>query len=302
MRLMQSRLLSHYLQYSAYTHPGAYAEHLRLQVPDDVREFGKLVRAQTIHSMVLVNGNTGSNSDLRYGDMTKVPWYRQREDDVFPTVSAMIAELFRRDARGFVIDRAEENRLVVTCRFVSLLTASILKSKSIPARVRSGFAPYFDVENLPQNTSVDHWIVEYWSTSENRWVLLDVDGSLEPNLTFDPYDVPRDVFDFPADAWLDVRQGRINGDHFYNAGGHSGLQAIAWELMYDFHCLMNNEVIYWHVARIAHIRNFPHLTNAQLKEIDNLALLMTNIDENFESLQRIWNNKKDFRLLAGGLL
>lgn len=102
-----------------------------------------LVRKQIIHRVTLKNGNTGSNEGLKYGDMTKVPWYRQPEDDILVTVAAMLAELYRRDERGFVIDRAEEDKLVLTCRFIAILMASILKSKNIPARVRSGFTPYF---------------------------------------------------------------------------------------------------------------------------------------------------------------
>lgn len=51
-----------------------------------------------------------ANADLRYGDMTRYPWYRMRcEDDVLLTAVAMTEELFRMDERGFVKDRAVEN-------------------------------------------------------------------------------------------------------------------------------------------------------------------------------------------------
>lgn len=296
------KVINYYLQFSQYTDPGLYRDVVKKSLPDNIKEIGLLVRKQIIHRMTLKNGNTGSNKDLRYGDMTKVPWYRQPEDDVFTTASAMLAELYRRDSRGLILDRAVENKLILTCRFTSILMASLLKVKGIPARVRSGFAPYFKVEGLPGDKSDDHWINQYWNKKESRWTTIDVDGSLEGYLKFDPYDVPDGIFDFSADAWIAVRNGKINEQHFWNAGDNSGLIVIAWELFYDFHCLMNNEVIYLHTPEMTHFGKFDKLSEKQLAEIDNLAMLMQKPDDNFEELQKIWNTKKEFRLLKGGLL
>jgi len=299
---MDRKILNFYLQFSQYTNPGLYQEELQKSLPNNVKDIGLLVRKSLIHRMTLKNGNTGSNKDLRYGDMKKIPWYRQPEDDIFPTAAAMLAELYRRDDKGFVLDRSAENKLVVTCRFTSILMASLLKIKGIPARVRSGFAPYFHAEGLPDDKSDDHWINQYWKNDESRWVTIDVDGSLEDYIAFDLYDIPEGKFDYSATAWLKVRKGETRGEHFYNAGGYSGLVAIAWELFYDFHCLMNNEIIYHHHPEMATLKNFDKNSENQLKEIDQLAELMLKPDDNFDELQHIWNTKKEFRLLTGGLL
>lgn len=295
---IKNKLLSHYLQFSPFTNPGCYKELLK-KLPDDIREIGLLVRRQLIHRVTLRNGNKDSNADLKYGDMTRVPWYRQPEDDIFPTTSAMLSELYRRDKRGFVMDRVEGDRLIVTCRFVSILIASILKSKGIPVRVRSGFAPYFRGFG---DKSVDHWINQYWDGKQNRWVTIDVDGNLEDYLKFDPYNIPDGTFDFSADAWFDVREGKIDGKHFWNAGGFDGLVVIAWELFYDFHCLMNSEIIYLHHPEMVMLNNFPKLDEKELREIDTLAELMQQPDENFDELRKIWDKNRKFRLLKGALL
>ncbi|MHA1332349.1 MAG: transglutaminase domain-containing protein, partial [Candidatus Hodarchaeales archaeon] len=121
---IKDKILNHYLEFSPFTNPGCYREQLKKDLPNDIKKIGLLVRKQLIHRVTLRNGNKGSNVDLKYGDMNKVPWHRQPEDDYFPTASAILAELYRRDKRGFVKDRKEKNRLVVTCRFVSILTAS----------------------------------------------------------------------------------------------------------------------------------------------------------------------------------
>lgn len=132
-------------------------------MPDDIREIGQLVRQNIIHRTTLAAGNTDTNADLRFGDMTKVPWWRQPEDDILPTAAAMLAELYRRDERGFVADRDEGNKLVLTCRFVAILMATILKSKGIPARVRAGNASYFEEHEQYGKVSWDHWITQAWT-------------------------------------------------------------------------------------------------------------------------------------------
>lgn len=299
---MDRKIIDHYLEYSQYTYPGLYEQVLQESLPDDVQALGYLVRRQLLHAAILQNGNTGSNCDLRYGDTSRIPWTRQREDDVFVTSSAMLAELYRRDPRGLVLDRGAENMLVVTCRHTAVLMATLLKIKGIPARVRSGFAPYFDVEGLPGDKSVDHWIDQYWSKKQSRWVTIDVDGSIEGYLEFDPYDMPEGVYDYAADAWLGVRDGSMDGEHFYNAGGRGGLVAISWELFYDFHCLMNDEVIYHHHPAITHLDRFETLSESMLSDIDHLARLMQEPDGHFDELQHLWETKREFRLVKGGLI
>lgn len=286
----------HYLAFSTFTNPGLYKD-LLSALPDDVREIGLLVRQNFVHRTTLAWGNTKTNSDLRFGDMNEMPWWRQPEDDNLATAAAMLAELYRRDDRGLTNDRAVADKLVLTCRYVAILMASTLKSKGIPARVRSGFAPY-----LINNKSIDHWITQYWSEAKGRWVTIDADGSISHNGNFDPYDMPDGAFDWSAKAWPDVRQGKTAPAYYWNTADFDGLMPIAWELFYDFHCLMNNEIVYYHHPKMVCYNEFPKLTKGQLKQLDDLATLMLNPDENFEALLNVWENNKDFRLLSGGLL
>ncbi|MFC1629732.1 transglutaminase domain-containing protein [Patescibacteria group bacterium] len=276
---MNKEILDHYSKFSLYTNPGCYKDFLKA-LPDKIEELGFLIRKQIIHRCTLKKGNPGSNADLKYGDMDKLPWWRLRcEDDVLPNVVSMIAELLRLDSRGFVLDRTVENKIVVTCRFVSALTASILKSKGIPARVRSGFAPYF--EEFPG--SWDHWISQYWNKKEKRWITIDVDGSLDNKAlaNFNPYDVPKEEFDWAGKTWLGIRRGELDPENFINAGGAKGLMPASWAIFYDFHSLMNNEIIYFHGPNYARIEVFDKLPEKELKEIDELAELLLNPDESF---------------------
>jgi len=293
---MQQKILDHYLEYGTFTYPGIYEEYFK-SLPSDIKEIGHLLRWSFIHRTTLDAGNTFTNSDLKFGDMKKVPWYRQAEDDNLTTAVSIIAELFRRDGKGLTKERLVEDKVVLTCRHLTILFASILKAKGIPTRVRSGFAGYWPWAKV----SSDHWINQYWDKKKERWISVDVDGSFH-DTGFDMYDIPEGKFEFSAKAWLDARQNKVEGKHFWNSDGTKGLVVIAWELFYDFHCLMNSEIIYLHHPKLAMYREFGKLTGSKLKEIDQLADLMLDPDENFDKLQKIWETNKEFRLLKGGLL
>ena len=294
---MNKTILNYYLQFSTFTNPGCYKEFLK-SLPDEISELGNLICHQVIHRVTLKNGNTGENADKKYGDMTQFPWYRLRcDDDVLMTTVSMIAELLRLDDRGFKKDRGVKNKIVVTCRYVSVLMSSILKSKGIPARCRSGFAPYC----LP-GISGDHWINQYWKEKENRWVTFDADGFFE-NLGFSQFDIPDDKFDWAAKAWLSVRQGKTDGKQFVYADGKGtrGLKSVIRAIFYDFHALMNNEISY--EFQPSYISNkFDRLTESDFREIDELAGLLLNPDENFDKLIETWNTKKKFRKLNSPLI
>jgi hypothetical protein len=298
---MSENILIHYKNYGLFTYPGCYTEYLKSELTDDIREIGELVRHSFIHRTTLEAGNTGTNTDKKYGDMEKVPWWQQPQDDYLVTVGAILTELFRKDERGFTKYKKETDKLILTCRFVAIVIAAILKSKGISCRVRSGFAPYFTKDNL----SWDHWINQYWNSVEKRWMTIDVDGSWH-GLDFDPYDIPDGKFDYSAKAWLDVRSGKVDEDNFHNAGGFKGLYPIAWELIYDFHCLMNNEIIYLHgPATFASLKDYNEgraMDEPILVEVDKLAELMMKPDDNFQKLKMIWETNKRFRTLKGALL
>lgn len=292
---MNNKILNHYLCYSAFTNPGCYKKFLQ-NLPEDIKELGNLISHQIIHRITLKEGNTKANRDLRYGNMETYPWHRLRcEDDILTTAVSMIAELLRLDDRGFLADRRVEDKIIVTCRFAAILMASILKSKGIPCRVRSGFAPYFS------KGSWDHWINQYWDKKKQKWIAFDADGFFNRTIGFDQYNMPEKKFDWAANTWLGIREGKLNADNFINADGSTGLMPALWAIFYDFHCLMNNEILYTLLPSYIFYK-FDKLTEKDFKEIDELAELMLEPDKNFDELVKTWNTKKKFRILNGPLI
>ncbi len=63
---------------------------------------------------------------------------------------------------------------------------------------------------------------------------------------------------------------------------------------------MNNEIIFLHMPKYIQDKNFE-LSEEEYKELDNLANLMLNPNENFSKLQEIWNNTPKFRIMSGAL-
>lgn len=86
------------------------------------------------------------------------------------------------------LPRSPAQRTFGTCRDYSLMLTAMLRQRAIPARVRCGFATYFT--SAPYE---DHWICEYWSAAQARWVRADaqIDERLREQLgiTFDCADL-----------------------------------------------------------------------------------------------------------------
>lgn len=298
---MKSENLNHFLEFSKFDFPGGYLEDIRA-LPDEVASIGKLIRQNVIHRTTLAAGNVGTNRDKRFGDMDLISKLRQPDDDYLVTAAAMLAELYRLDSRGLVEDREVTNKIVVTCRFVAVLINSILKSKRIPVRVRSGFAGYFDG---CKGEVWDHWVNEYWNGE--RWVLIDVDGSFSMDASkLNPYDLPEGAFIFGHQAWVALRQNKEDPKKYQNAGGYYGVFPTAWALIHDFHAIMNNPVTYLQTAKILPFAlgeswKGQQIGDHQVKKLDELAVSMEDFDANWSTLKKLWEDS-DLRLVKGGLI
>lgn len=157
--MIKKEILDFYLKTSMYTNYKPFEDYFK-NLSDDIYELAQLVNSQTIHRRTLIRSYYQNTNIAK-----EYPWYRYRcEDDVFLTAPSMMAELFRLDDRGIVSDRKIKNKIVVTCRYVSILMASILKAKGIPARCRAGFCVIDHRYN--DRVSGDHWIVQYYNNDE----------------------------------------------------------------------------------------------------------------------------------------
>ncbi len=298
-----NQIIDFYKQTSPYTNLGLYTEFAR-NLPDDLGELCRLQRAQIIHPFHLVDETSDKAHDPYFGDLTSVsdtslPF----ENDLFPTAQSIIAELLRRDPR-YGLERKNEDKLHLCCREQAILLASVLKAKGFAARVRSGFQSY----SPEDETFYDHWITEYYRGDLERWVLVDADFSFEPeilqaqkiNLNF--LDLPRNQFLFAAQAYLGIRKGILRPENisYSSVPPAFGLSAAIRVLFYDFHSLMNDEVIFSLAPKYVLDQDFQ-LSENEYTELDQLAELMLNPEQNFDALRAVWESQKKFRIMSGGL-
>lgn len=295
---MNNEVFNFYKQTSLYTDLGLYKNFMK-NLPDDINDLCILQRKQIIHPVAFDIPNIRKQSNCFWGDMTKVPITRlDYEDDLFPTAISMISELLRKD-KTYSVNRKAEDKIHVTCRGEAILLAATLKAKGYSARVRSGFAPYIKYDGV----SYDHWITEYYDEIKQRWVLVDADEHCpDHEMGFDLNDIPRNKFIFGAEAYLGMRTGKYKTEEIYYASDPAtlGLKASIRGLFYDFHSLMNDEIIFLHLPKYIQDKNFE-LSEEEYIELDNLAELLLEPDKNFDKILDIWNNKSKFRIMSGAL-
>lgn len=297
---MTNKIPNFYKKTSCYTDLGMYNDFIK-QLPNNIEELCILQRMQTIHPIAFKKEEIRNSKKSFWGDMTAIPnTVLLREDDIFPTSISMIAEILRKNSK-YSLNRESKDKLFITCRGQAILLAATLKAKNIPARVRSGFAEY------PSNNGIywDHWITEYYNDKENRWILIDADCCCNDNIDFDIYDIPQNKFLKAAQVYLEFRKNPSNisklGHAYYGSTNEKIIEILTTALFYDFHCLMNDEIIYLHYPKYLKEKNFK-LETEDFIEIDELAKMMLEPETNFDSLMEIWNKNSKFRIMTGGTL
>lgn len=294
------KILDFYKETSCYTDLGLYNNFAK-ELPNDIKELCLLQRMQIIHPTAFKKKEIRNCKNSFWGDMTQISdMHLLREDDIFPNSISMLSEILRRNPH-YSLEREAKDKIYVTCRGQALLLASILKVKGIPARVRSGFAEY------PTNYGIflDHWITEYYDTRNKKWIYVDADCCCNSNIAFDIYDIPHDKFLTAAEVWLAYRKNKLGsiklGHAYYGSDESRYIESLTTALFYDFHCLMNDEIIYVHYPKYLKDKNFK-LNEDDLIELDGLAKLMLDPNKNFESLKGIWNTVSKFRIMIGGTI
>jgi hypothetical protein len=169
-----------------------------------------------------------------------IPDERHEERSIRPA-SAILRALCALDDRPLVEERAGNDRVVGTCRHFAVLAGALLRHLGIAARVRCGFATYFEPGRY-----LDHWIVEYRAPSDDRWVRVDAEI-----LGFDFVDQPEDLaageFLSGGEAWTLCRQDGADPAHFGVPGypDNWGIGEVRGNAVRDLAALNKVELLPW---------------------------------------------------------
>lgn len=308
---MRKDILDFYKETSEFTYLGKYKEDAidlwENKCKKNLKNLCHYLMNVTIHRVLLQMSMEGKQLK-EYGDFDFIDFKTPMcEDDIFLTSASIFSEIYRRDERGFYIGRPIEKRLILTCRYISVLTSAILKANGIPCRSRAGWAKYFR-----ENKCLYHWVNEYWNEDEKRWVMFDLDDLYdEDSMEFDLYqknniskeylDLGENQFYTAGVAWLNYRKDKHSIDNFVYSPSSDMQKEVMKYLFLDFMNIMNFEANYKFIP-MAFNKNSNELTQKELGEIDALATLMLDVDKNFDKLKQLYENTPKYRMLTSPLV
>lgn len=200
----------------------------------------------------------------------RIPKKRLGELDT-RSVSLMLARIQELDASPLTVERPLLKRYAGNCRDFATLLCSMLRHQEIPARVRFGFATYFE-----PGFYTDHVICEYWNKTAQRWILVDAQiddvQRKKYHVTLDIGDVPRDHFIFAGKAWLMYRNGEADPDRFgIFSSGPRGIPSIQSGLVRDLAALNKHELLCQDVWGLADVEDVRQLSDDDRKLLDQVA-------------------------------
>ena len=175
--------------------------------------------------------------------------------------------------------RRPVDRVVGICRHFALLHVAMLRETGTPARMRCGFANYFEPAKW-----VDHWITERWDGV--RWVRDDpqIDslqaGVIKPG--FDVNDQPQGHFLTGAEAWIATRAGELDPALFgiFDMWGRS---FIGGNVLLDMACINKVELLPWDGAWGVLRGPFEPVPDEAVPLLDELAALV--VTDNFGAIR-----------------
>ncbi|UCF71724.1 MAG: transglutaminase domain-containing protein [candidate division WOR-3 bacterium] len=274
-------MLDYYRQSGIITALGEYS-YLLAELPDDIAGLCKVVQGVMLH--------------VFWSEAYGVKLSEDRKKEVnLRKVERILSRIVELDGRPIKAAREPEMRVVGNCRDHSVLLCALLKYKGIPARARCGFGTYF----VP-GKYMDHWICEYWSDRERRWVQVDAQlDSLQVvtlKIDFDPSDLPPRKFLSGGQAWQLCRSGEIDPDLF-GIFDMKGLWFVQGDLVRDFMALNNLEVLPWDCNALMTGPDVE-VTPEDYELLDKMAELITNGDQAFTEIRSTYESDERLRMPA----
>jgi hypothetical protein len=152
----------------------------------------------------------------------------------------LVESLLALDPSPLNVPRPPEKRVIGTCRHFAVLSCAFLRHRGISARVRCGFATYFQ-----PGQGLDHWITEYWDEAGGRWVRIDSEV-LGGSVLEHPEDVRPGEFLSGGEAWTAFRRGEIDASQFGVCGSENwGPAEIRGNAVKDLAALNKVEMLPW---------------------------------------------------------
>ncbi|WMJ85152.1 excinuclease ABC subunit UvrA [Oscillospiraceae bacterium LTW-04] len=199
---------------------------------------------------------------------------RQLEEELLRTVPQMLEKLFQIDQSLLNSIRPPKLRLIGMCRDYALLLVSFLRYKGIPARLRVGFANYFQSDILYE----DHWLIEYYNADAKRWIRMDAQlddvQRVHYGITFNTEDMPSDAgYLLGGQAWILCRSGAQHPEDFGYNKNWKGWISVKGNLLHDFNSLLGLELLPWDLWTELSTKKYSDLNRYEKDLLDEMAEL-----------------------------
>lgn len=276
---MQEAILEFYRSADATEGSGRYTSAFA-GLSDDVASIASGVQGLLLHEHLVSH----------YGvDLSRERWMQSHTR----SVHGILENVCALSSAPLTSQRAPAERAIGVCRHFTLLMTAILRSKGIPARARCGFGAYFESGKF-----VDHWVCEYWSAEQRRWMM--VDAQIDPlqkklfGIDFDLLDVPRDRFLVAGNAWMLCREGGADPAAF-GIMEMKGWWFIAGNIVRDIAALNNVVMLPWDVwGGMMGVDETP--VAHRLEWFDHLAELSRDPDAHFEEMRSRYESDERLRV------
>jgi len=277
----------YYAQQSRITDPGEFKDNLLTSL--DVSQL-----CDFINNLVLIDFLVTMN-------IISVPQLHKTDVNV-RNVEEKINILLARNESPLVEPRSNDEKILGNCRDTSILLCSMLRQNGIAARLRSGFATFFDPEKR-----FDHWLCEYWDKEMSRWVKVDSwmyqiryhQDILPPmlqaglvNLPYNPLDVEDKYFVSGAQAWLKCQSQGEDPNNYGTYGDLQGLWFIRDNMLRDLLCLNKTEILPWDCKGLMSGER-GELIDQDKETLNYVANLLINTDNNFDKIREYYKTTQN---------
>jgi hypothetical protein len=259
----ESKDLKYYSTQSNITEPGRYT-YLYDGLDQDVNSLVAAVQGVLVHGAHL-HGYGITLSEERI----------QKQEHTIRKVENMLARIDELDDRPLKYQREPDKRLVASCRSYSVLLCSLLRHLGVPARTRGGFETYFYEDDYYH----DHWICEYWSAKESRWIQVDAQiddiQRAAMGIKVNTLDLPAGAFITGGGAWKLCREDKKNPNQFgiWDAPNNrwvGGWDFVKSEVILDLMALNKTELLPWDGNKLSD-KGYEDLNDVELDLLDHVS-------------------------------
>lgn len=270
-------LKEQYTQQGIFTDPGKLS-YLYNDLPDEIPELIKVVQNLMIHPMHTELYNQSFSS-------TQI-----KEEEQIRSVEKMLERIKSINPLPITAPRTSEDKLIGICRDHSLLLVSMLRHKKIPARIRVGFANYFDSEIEIET----HWVTEYWDNDQEKWILVDPQIDYlqikKHKITINPLDLERDQFYTAGHAWVESSSGSKKAEDFGYNKKWRGWTILRSSLIQDLLCLNLIEPLAWDFWGKITSEPFSKLKKEDKDLLDRISSLTAYADSNDTAIMELYKS------------